>query len=44
MDIGLQLGQIERIFRMESDLIDIAVQVKGETPNAYRVYDGKRTE
>ena len=29
---------------MKSDLIDIAVQVKGETQSAYRVYDGKRTE
>lgn len=29
---------------MKSDLIDIAVTVKGETQSAYRVYDGKRTE
>ena len=29
---------------MKSDLIDIAVQVKGETQSAYYVYDGKRTE
>ena len=28
----------------KKELIDIAVQVKGETDSAYRIYDGKRTE
>lgn len=26
------------------EIIDIAVQVRGETPKAYRLYDGKVTE
>ena len=29
---------------MKRDLVDIAVQVRGETQNAYRIYDGKHTE
>jgi hypothetical protein len=28
----------------KSELIDIAVQIKGETQSAYRIYDGKKTE
>ncbi len=29
---------------MKLDLIDIAVQIKGETKYAYRIYDGKKTD
>lgn len=29
---------------MKSDLIDIAAELRGETPAAYRIFDGKKTE
>jgi RNase P/RNase MRP subunit p29 len=29
---------------VKKELIEIACQVKGETQNAYRIYDGKKTE
>ena len=29
---------------MKSDLVDIAAQIRGETPKAYRLFDGKKTE
>lgn len=28
----------------ESDIIDIAAEIKGETDKAWRLYDGSRTE
>jgi len=28
----------------KSELFDMACEIKGETPNAYRLYDGKKTE
>lgn len=29
---------------MKEKLIDIACEIKGETKNAYRIYDGAKTE
>ncbi len=29
---------------MKKELYDIACEIKGETPAAYRLYDGKKTE
>lgn len=28
----------------QSELVDIAAQVRGETPKAYRLFDGDKTE
>lgn len=29
---------------MKKELMDIAAELKGETANAYRIYDGSKTE
>lgn len=29
---------------MKSALVDMAAEIRGETPKAYRLFDGKKTE